>query len=274
MIVVTGATGNVGQALVELLAGAGERVTAVSRRAPESGVLPAGVVHRAADLADADGLAPALEGADALFLLVAGEDPEAILSAAKAGGVRRVVLLSSQGAGTRPDAYRHPVAFETAVKGSGLEWTVLRPGGFATNTFQWAQSVREQRTVVAPFADVALPAIDPADIAAVAAVVLREDGHGGRTYELTGPAALSPRRRAEVIAEALGEPVRFVEQTPEEARAQLLGFMPEPVVAATLAILGAPTAAEQAVSPDVEKVLGRAPRSFAEWTVRNLAAFR
>ncbi|MFE2036311.1 NAD(P)H-binding protein [Streptomyces scopuliridis] len=274
MIVVTGATGNVGQALVELLARAGEQVTAVSRRAPEGGALPAGVVHRAADLADANGLGPVLEGADALFLLVAGDDPEAILSAAKAGGVRRVVLLSSQGAGTRPDAYRHPAAFETALKGSGLEWTVLRPGGFATNTFQWAQSVREQRTVVAPFADVALPAIDPADIAAVAAAVLREDGHGGRTYELTGPAALSPRQRAQVIAEALGEPVRFVEQPPEEARAQLLEFMPEPVVAATLAILGAPTAVEQAVSPDVEKVLGRAPRSFTEWTVRNLPAFR
>ncbi|GAB2817682.1 NAD(P)H-binding protein [Actinoallomurus bryophytorum] len=271
MIVVTGATGNVGRELVRTLASAGETVRAVSRR-PER--TPEGVRHWQADLAEPVSLRTAMEGADALFLLVAGEDPRGILDVARAGGVRRVVLLSSQGAGTRPEAYPHPVAFEDAVRRSGLDWTVLRPGGFHTNTYAWAESVRAERTAAAPFGDVGLPAIDPGDIAEVAAATLRQAGHTDRTYELTGPAPITPRERARAIGDALGTPVRFVEQTREEARAQMLGFMPEPVVEGTLAILGEPTAAEREVSPAVEHILGRAPRTFADWARRNVAAFR
>ncbi|MEU4544177.1 SDR family oxidoreductase [Nonomuraea dietziae] len=271
MIVVTGATGNVGRELVRVLADAGERVTAVSRQpAP----VPPGVRHSPADLADPAGLRTALEGSDALFLLVAGEDPQAILDQARSAGVRRVVLLSSQGAGTRPHIYRHPAAFEEAVRESGLEWTILRPCGFDSNAYAWAESIQTHRTAAAPFAEVGLPTIDPADIAEVAAVVLRQAGHAGRTYELTGPAPITPRERAEAIGAALGAPVRFDEQTREEARAQMLAFMPEPVVDGTLAILGEPTPEEQKVSPDVELLLGRAPRAFADWAARNVAAFR
>lgn len=271
MIVVTGATGNVGRELVGALAAAGEKVTAVSRQPARQ---PEGVEHRQADLSEPAGLRGAFDGADALFLLVAGENPQAILDAAKAGGVRRVVLLSSQGAGTRPEIYRHPVAFEDAVHRSGLDWTVLRPGGFDSNAFAWAESIRAERTAAAPFGEVGLPSIDPADIAEVAAVVLREPGHAGRTFELTGPALITPRERVRAIGDALGEPVRFVEQTREEARAQMSRVMPEPVVDGTLAILGTPSAAERQVSPDVERLLGRPARSFADWAARNVAAFR
>lgn len=104
MIVVTGATGNAGRPLVEALASAGVQVRAVSRRPAE---LPPGVVHHAADLADPGSLRPALDGADALFLLCAGDDPHGLLDAAKSAGVRRVVLLSSQAAGTRPELASH-----------------------------------------------------------------------------------------------------------------------------------------------------------------------
>ncbi|UBU18125.1 NAD(P)H-binding protein [Nonomuraea gerenzanensis] len=271
MFVITGATGNVGSELVRLLAAAGEQVTAVSRR---SAPFPDGVRYSAGDLGEPAGLKAAFDGAEALFLLVAGHEPRAVLEAAEAGGVRRVVLLSSQGAGTRPGLYGHPVAFEQAVRESGLEWTILRPGGFASNALAWAGPIREHRTAAAPFADVALPVIDPADIAEVASVVLRQDGHAGRTYVLTGPRPVSPRERAAAIGEALGEEVRFVEQSRDEARAQMLGFMPEQAVEGTLTILGTPNEAEQQVSPDVERILGRAPRPFAAWATRNLAAFR
>lgn len=71
-----------------------------------------------------------------------------------------------------------------------------------------------------------------------------------------------------------GDAVRFVEQTRDEARAQMLRFMPEWAVETTLAILGEPTPTEQEVSPAVERVLGRAPRTFAAWAQRNVAAFR
>ncbi|MCY0927424.1 NAD(P)H-binding protein [Streptomyces sp. H27-H1] len=273
MFVITGATGNVGGELVRILAAAGERVTAVSRRTPEH-ALPTGVRHLRADLAEPQSLRPALVGADALFLLVAGEDPGEVLELAADTGVRRVVLLSSQGVGTRPEQYRHPAAFEEAVRRSGLEWTVLRSGGLDSNAFAWAESIRTHRTATAPFGDVGLPTVDPADVAEVAAAVLRGAGHGGSTYDLTGPVLVTPRERAAAIAGAIGEPVRFVEQSPEEARAQMLTFMPEPAVDGTLSILGAPVAAELAVSPAVERILGRAPRPFAAWADRTAPAFR
>ncbi|MDT0341840.1 NAD(P)H-binding protein [Streptomyces litchfieldiae] len=280
MIVVTGATGNIGRPLVRALAAAGEDVTAVARRVTAAEV-PPGVRAVPADLAEPTTLKAALDGADALFLLLAGDllgpgdDPAEVLAAAGAGGVGRIVLLSSQGAGTRADVPSHSrlAAFEEAVRAAGPDWTILRPGGFHTNAYQWAESIRTARTAAAPFAGVGLPFVDPADIAEVAAAVLREDGHTGRVYELTGPAPVSPRERARAIGEALGAPVRFTEQTPAEAREEMLRFMPAPVADGTLAILGRPLPAERRVSPDVERVLGRPPRSFADWAARNAPAF-
>ena len=281
MFVVTGATGNVGRSLVQVLAAAGAQVTATSRGISAADV-PERVAYSRADLADPESLRPVFDGADALFLQNGGPSahllsPQDILDVAKAGGVERVVLLSSQGAVTRPQSASHggtARSIEEAVQQSGMAWTILRPGGFNSNAYAWAESVRTRRTVAAPFADIGLPTIDPDDIAEVAATTLREDGHAGQIYELTGPALNTPRHRAEAIADALGEPVRFIEQSRDEARAQMLQFMPEPVVETTLTILGEPTPAEQRISPDVEHVLGRAPRTFADWAQRYIAAFR
>ncbi|MGW4535715.1 NAD(P)H-binding protein [Nocardia sp. NPDC004340] len=272
MIVVTGATGNVGVPLVQTLARAGESVIAVSRK--EIGV-PDGVRHHRADLAEPRTLGPALHGAAALFLLTSPEfmangDIDAVLDEVRAAEVPRVVLLSSHGVGTG----RHPSVLEDAVQRSGLEWTMLRPGNFDSNALQWAETVRTERMVAAPFGDVAVPAVDPADIAEVAAIALREPGHQGHVYTLTGPEPISPRQQAEAIGAALGEPVRFVEQSRAQARTQMLRYMPEPVVEATLGALGTPSAAEQAVSPDVERLLGRPPHTFGDWVSRTIAAFR
>jgi uncharacterized protein YbjT (DUF2867 family) len=277
MIVVTGATGNVGRTLVQALASAGEQVTAVSRRPSD---LPADIRHQQADLAEPASLEPALDGANSLFLLIGPDGdslkPHDIIDVVKAAGIQRVVLQSSQGAGTRPagPSHSHLRGFEVAVQQSGLDWTVLRPGGFDSNAFAWVPMVRAQRIVAAPFADIALPTIDPADIAEVAAAVLREGRHAGRTYQLTGPAPVSPRQQAQAIGDVLGTPLRFVEQSRDEARAKMLQFMPEAVVDGTLDILGDPLPVEQRVSPDVEQILGRAPRPFAAWAARNLAAFK
>ena len=257
MIVVTGATGNVGRPLVEAL---GDKAVAVSR--PR------------ADLARPETLDPFLHNADAVFLLFAGDllgpdtDIGAVMDVVKRNDVPRVVLLSSQGAGTRPGMVPHSrlAGFEDAVKDSP-EWTILRPSGFFSNAFAWAASIREHGVAAAPFGDVAIPFVDPADIAAVAARVLTEDGHNGRTYVLTGPEATTPRQRAE----ALG--ARFVEQSAEEAREQMSRFMPPPVVDGTLTILGAPTPEEQQVSGDIEQILGRSATTFAQWAARNAPAF-
>ncbi|MEV0292408.1 NAD(P)H-binding protein [Nocardia sp. NPDC050710] len=280
MIVVTGATGNIGATLVHLLAEAGEQVTAVSRGTKEMR-LPDGVRHVTADLADPESLSPAVAGADALFLLITGDQlvdgpaPERFLDIARAGGVRRVVFVSSQGVVTRAGAagYARLAAFENAIRESGLEWTLLRPGGFFSNTGAWAESVRNERVIAAPFGDVGLPSVDPADIAAVAAAALREDGHVGQIYTLTGPDLSTPRTQAAALGAALGTELRFVELTRSQAFEGMLRFMPEPVADHTLNILGTPTPDEQLISPDVERVLGRSPRTYAEWAERNRAVF-
>jgi uncharacterized protein YbjT (DUF2867 family) len=274
MIVVTGDTGNVGRTLVRTLAAAGHAVTAVSRNIAQADV-PTGVRAVAADLGVPTGLDAALQGAKALFLLVAGDDPAGVLARARSAGVTRVVLVSSQGVGTRPGgAYAHAEAFEKAVAASGLEYTILRSGGLDSNAFAWVEPIRAQRLAPAPFAEVGLPFVDPDDVAAVAAAALTEDGHAGATYVLTGPSATTPRQRAAAIGEAIGAPVTFVEMTREEAAAQMAQFMPPAVVEGTLAILGEPTAEERAVSPDVERVLGRPAAPFSAWAERNAAAFR
>ncbi|MEV6066448.1 NAD(P)H-binding protein [Nocardia sp. NPDC052001] len=281
MIVVTGATGNVGSTVVRILADAGEKVVAVSR-GTKPVELPEGVEHRTGDVGDLASLAEVAAGADALFLLITGEqlvsgpEPEEILETLAAQGVRRVVFLSSQGAVTRAESagYARTIAFEKALAASDLEWTSVRPGAFASNTFAWIEPVRTQRMVPAPFGDVGLPVVDPGDIAAVAAAALREDGHHGRAYTVTGPAVITPREQAEALAAALGEPLRFVELTRDEAKVNMLRFMPESVADHTLSILGEPTAAEQEVSSDVQRVLGRPATSYAEWARRVAPAYR
>lgn len=275
MIVITGATGNVGRPLVQALAAAGAEVRAVSRTA-EAADFPAGVEYRRADLLRTDELTPALTGAHTVFLLASGDflgaggDLGEVVESVRSAGGRRVVLLSSQGVGTG----NHPADAEAAVRDSGLDWTILRPGNFASNALQWAESVRGERTVTAPFADIALPVIDPVDIAAVAAAALLDDSHDSSIYELTGPEPVSPRQQAAALGAALGEPVRFTELSRAQARERMVQFMPGPVVESTLDMLGSPAPALQQVGPDVEKVLGRAPHTFTEWAARNSAAFR
>ncbi|WP_030452022.1 SDR family oxidoreductase [Herbidospora cretacea] len=277
MIVVTGATGNVGRTLVRMLAEQGQEVTAVARRITEADV-PPGVRPLAADLSQPSPDLPA--GADAVFLLVGGDlmmAGDATQLVAPFTDYGRIVLLSSLGVATRPDSPSHGqalAAFEEAVMASGTDWTFLRPGGFASNAFAWAPSVRASRMIAAPFGDVGLPVVDPDDIAAVAAAVLTQPGHEKAIYDLTGPTLTTPRQRATAIADAIGERITFTEQTREEARAQMLTFMPAQVAETTLDILGTPTVREQQVSPDVEKILGRAPATFADWANRNAAAFR
>ncbi|WP_410792121.1 NAD(P)H-binding protein [Kribbella sp. C-35] len=273
MIVITGATGNVGRPLAQTLTAAGEDVVPVSRHIENHGE-GHGAVHRA-DLTNPESLKPALDGAKAVFLLTSADflangNLQDVVDVIREAGVPRVVLLSSQGVGTN----RHPSIHEDAVTGSGLEWTILRPGNFASNAFAWADSIRTQRAMAAPFADVALPAVDPQDIAEVAAAVLRDSAHANAVYTLTGPAAISPRQQAETIQTVIGAPIHFAELTRDQARANMLNFMPAPVVEATLDVLGTPSAAEQQVSPDVENVLGRPPHPFADWVSRNVEAFR
>lgn len=251
----------------------------MSRHAAE---VPQGVVHVVADLAGPGALRPVLTGAEALFLLLSGDlhalgaNPAALVRDAVDAGVGRVVLLSTLGVVTRPSGPTRVAmrSLEDELRGSGLEWSILRPGGFASNALWWADSVRGRRLVEAPFADTGVPLVDPADIAEVAAACLLEKQHAGAVYELTGPEVTTPRQQAADLAAALGAPVRFHELTRQEAKAAMALAMPAELADDTLDIIGAPNAAELRISPHVEQVLGRAPRPFSDWAARHVAAFR
>jgi uncharacterized protein YbjT (DUF2867 family) len=199
-----------------------------------------------------------------------------VLRVAGEAGVRRVVLLSALAAQTRADGAigRGHVEAEQAVRESGLDWTVLRPGQFASNALRWAGQIREQGVVRAPFATVGLPAIDPADIAAVAKVALTEGGHGGQTYTLTGPEQVTPPNQVRAIGAALGRELAFVEITAEQAREQMSRHTPSEIVDAALALVGSPTPEELRVLPTVEEITGQPARSFEQWARENVAAFR
>ena len=277
MIAVIGATGNVGRSLVRALAEADEDVLAISRRGGRDAPR---VRHAAADLAQPARLRELLRGAQAVFLMVAGSgdglDAAAIVGALSDAGARRIVLLSSIGARSRPAASSHePLrVFEIEVQRSGLSWTILQPGGFDSNALAWVPSVRAQRTIAAPFGDVAVPLVDPDDIAAVAAASLRDERHAGRIYELTGPVRITPREQAQVLGAAMGVPLTFVELTRAQAAEAWRAFMPPTVVETTLDALGTPNELERRISPDVEAVLGRRAQPFAAWAARHADAFR
>jgi len=276
MIVVTGATGNVGGAVVRALAGAGQPVRALVRPGKEP-ALPAGVEAAPGDLNQPDTLGPALSGARGLFLLPGYDNVAATLALARASGVERVVLLSggSVVGGEMSNAVsRYMMLSERAVRESGLAWTFLRPAAFMTNAFEWLPQLRTGDVVRAPFAGVRIASIDPDDIAAVAAVALTSDGHAGQAYALSGPESLLPADRLRVLGEVLGRDLRLDPEPDGEARARMLTEMPERYVDAFFRFYVDGTLDESVVRPTVEQVVGRPPRTFREWAVAHADAFR
>lgn len=174
VILVTGATGNVGRALVETLDGGGHRVRALART-PDRAALPASVEVVPADLSAPETVSGALAGVDKLFLLGAFPTTGDVLGRARQAGVTHVVLLTSRCVvGGVPDnaITRMWLDAEAALEASGLPWTILRPSGFHSNALRWLPQLQQGDTVRAPWPDVPIASIDPADIAAVAATVL------------------------------------------------------------------------------------------------------
>ena len=273
MIVVAGATGNVGREVVRLLVEAGQLVRALTRD-PAKATVPAGATAVAGDLADPATLRPAFDGAPALFLL-SGYSPDIFTEASRAG-VRRVVLMSGGSAetGDRSNAVAgYMIETEDALRASGLAWTMVRPRMFMTNAFQWVPQL-SSGVVRAPWPDVPSAVIDPADIAAVAAEALVSGDHEGREYPVTGPEALRPGERVRSLAEALGREIRYEAQPDDEARAEMLTQMPQQYVDAFFGFYSDGKLDEATVFPTVLAVTGRPPRTFAQWARANAVRFQ
>ncbi|MFI6037309.1 SDR family oxidoreductase [Streptomyces sp. NPDC051315] len=274
MILVAGATGNVGGELLRQLRAEGVPVRALTRN-PGRAALPADVDVVGGDFATPESLVKAFSGVEACFLMMSGNETAVVEEAARAG-VRRIVLLSSVAVETRPESLIGRVhrEAERAVEESGLEWTFLRPGQFASNTRAWAPQIAEGDVVRTPFARVGLPAIHPGDIAAVARTALTREGHAGAVYPLSGPRPITPVEQVAAIGEAIGRKLRHEEITPERAEKEMSAYMPAEIVAATLDFLGRPTETEVRALPTVETVTGKPARTFAQWARDNAGLFR
>jgi uncharacterized protein YbjT (DUF2867 family) len=281
-ILMTGATGHVGRELLSQLAAMGRSVRAMTRRPEAIGTSPHVEVVRG-DFEDPHSLDAALDGVDAVFsmsaqAIFAAPTPthdEALGAACRRAGVRRIVKLSALGGGGNdPDSpiVRWVRAAEATVSESGAEWTLLRPGRFMSNTLAWAAMIRSGNEVSLPMAHRRTASIDPADVAAVAAIALTQPGHAGRSYELSGPESLTPADELAILAEVLGRPLRLKALSNEAARAGMLRHgMPEHVVDVILADQDSQHGAE--VLSTVFDVTGRPARSFAAWAGSRRAAF-
>jgi uncharacterized protein YbjT (DUF2867 family) len=239
--------------------------------------LPPGVETAAGDLNRPASLAGALAGVRGLFLLPGYEDMEGIVAEARAAGVERVVLLSGSSAGsgdTSNAISAYMLRSEGAVRQSGLAFTILRPFGFMSNALRWRDQLRAGDVVVEPFADVAVAVIDPADIGAVAASALLDPAHDGRTYVLSGPAALTPAERLRILGAALGRSLHLEPQSNEDARAQMTSQMPSAYVDAFFDFYVDGSLDESEVQPAVREILGREPRTFEQWAAAHADAFR
>jgi len=273
---VTGATGNAGGAVVRALVADGHEARALVRARGDVS-LPPGVEPVVGDLNRPETFATALRGIRGIFLLSGYEHLPELLSEASDAGVERVVLLSSSAApgGDLSNAVaRYHVLSERAVRDSGMPWTFLQPNSFMSNTLRWLPQLQEGDVVRLPFADVVISTIDPADLGAVAAKAMATSELEGRELRLSGPEALCPADQIRILGSAIGRNLRFEPQSNEEAREEMSAAMPAEYVDAFFSFFVDGTIDETTVLPTVREILGREPRSFAQWVASHVDAFR
>jgi uncharacterized protein YbjT (DUF2867 family) len=242
MILVTGGTGNIGSEVVRLLVEAGAPVRVLTRDSGKASTHGGRAQIAQGDLGRPETLGAAFAGVEKLFFVSPGANAVPALAAhaidaAQKAGVRHVVMNSSSTILTDPmiSIGRWHLEGEEILKGSGMAWTVLRPGNFASNALRWAGTIRSQGAVFGVRGGAQSAPIDPRDIAAVGARALLDAGHEGQTYVLTGAELMSMEEQIGIIARVIGKPVRFVEVPEAGARAGMLkSGMPEVMVDALL----------------------------------------
>ncbi|WP_411082984.1 SDR family oxidoreductase [Streptomyces sp. cmx-18-6] len=216
-ILVTGATGAIGRLVVAGLLDAGRTVRGMSRN-PRRASLPDGADVLFGDLDDPSTLGPAFDGVAQLVLIAAPETAEAVVSRAQGAGVEHVVVVSSAAVTAGYDTTYNTVV-EQAVMNSGLSWSIVRPGEFATNSLLiWGPAIKADRRAVEPFPDQIGHPIHEADVADVILADLLDPRRLGRIDTVIGPDSLTKREQVALIAEAIGEQITLDEVSAEQAR--------------------------------------------------------
>lgn len=277
MILVTGATGNVGRPIVHRLLEQGAKVRVFVRDRARLGDVADKVEVVVGDFTNDTALRTAMRGVDRLYLHAIGdanEEVTAAMAAAQSEGVAHVVHLSSLSASLPgPSAAQWFLGREAIVTGAGLEWTIVRPGFFMSNVLRWVPSIRNQgvvRWISGRFAPV-----DTRDVGAVAAAALTEPGHEGRIYDLTGPDIMDSKTQVEIISDVLRRPIEFDTISVDNVVAGLRATgVPEARIAFARAVAEALANNEWPVVTDtVERVTGHKARTFRQWCIEHTAAF-
>ncbi|HET8645314.1 MAG TPA: SDR family oxidoreductase, partial [Vicinamibacteria bacterium] len=277
MILVTGATGTVGSEVVKALSARQQPFRAGYRSRPQN--VPAGMEAVQLDFERPETIGPALRGVETLFLLSSTVAPEAnVARAAGPAGVRRIVKLSVWGAGQPGFTIGawHRGA-EEAVERSGAAWTILRPNGYMQNVVNFmAPTIKAQGALYSSAAGALISHIDARDIGEIAALVLTEGGHEGKTYELGGPAGITYDEMASVLTRELGRPVRYVPVSDEDYKqAAVASGVPEAYADALVNLnRNYRDGGFSRVAPDTHRLLGRVPTSFEQFARDYAAALR
>ena len=283
MILVTGASGTVGKAVLKEVARSGAKHKAMYRSPGEAAKAPAGTTAVIADFAKKDTLAAALRDAESVYL-VCSPIPDLVqlesnmIDASVAAGIRHIVLNSALGAGdyakSFPSWHRK---VEDKLKGTRISFTILRPNSFHQNVLTYfAPSVRAQSAFYSSMGNARVSLLDVRDIAVVAAKALSGGEYSGKTYELNGPEALTYAELAEKISKHAGRPVQYVDIPAEAQRKVMLDQgMPVWQVDALLDLQGYYSSGKGgAVDPLLQNLLGRQPVTMDRFLAEFAGEFR
>jgi len=281
-VLVTGATGTIGRDVVKILSESGVAVRAgVRDQAKGRKQFGIEIELTTLNFEDAASFLDTLKGVEKVFLLPPPlrnqvELTNAFVSAAKRTGVRHIVKLSAIGVdgGTQFTVGKWHAAGEQHVRESGLAFTFLRPNSFMQNFINYFPP--RDGVIYLPWGNGKASFVDTRDIAAVAAEVLTSDDHEGKTYTLTGPAALSIEQVAKILSEVAGREINYVNVPESAARDGMLqAGVPQWQVDALMELHAINKQNRwDAVTNDIEKVTGKPAITFAQFARDHAENFR
>jgi uncharacterized protein YbjT (DUF2867 family) len=283
MILITGASGNVGKAVLAEVARSCQKHRAMYRSKEDAAKAPAGTEAVIADFADKQSLAAALRGVESLYLVCSPirelvELEGNAIEASEAAGVRRIVLNSALGAGDYPKSFPSwHRKVEDKLKATKLTYCILRPNSFLQNILTYfAPSIRVQGAFYSSVGNARTSFLDVRDIATVAAKALAGGQHDGKTYELNGPEALTYTEVAEKISQHAKIPTKYVDIPVDAQRKAMLDQgMPDWQVTALLDLQAYYTSGKGgSVDAVLQGVLGRPPITIDRFLEEFAGEFR
>jgi uncharacterized protein YbjT (DUF2867 family) len=281
MILITGATGNIGAELVKQLAATAKPLRVVTRSEGKVSHLDPRIERVIGDLHDPSVVRKALQGVERLFMLPVLFDSNhsadrLLLQEAKQTGVKHVVMISSSTVrwDTNGIGGLHREK-EQLVEQTGISWTFLRPGAFMSNVLQWIPTIKSQSKVFNPAADGKFAPISPRDIASVVALALTSNKHQDKAYELTGEQLLSAHDQVRILSAVLNKPIQCVDIPIEAGVEQLQAAGLPQLIIDGLAMVWARLREGNGTSQtdQFEKLTGKPPQTFETWCQEHRFAF-